>query len=387
MQKLLLSALTAALALAPAAGAETTATRLVVADARTHVLSVVDLAQGQTLARFGTPGKLSGLYTGPGGTLAYALHRDDHRVTVLHSGLETVDHGDHRDLVEKPPHVLATLNVGRQPTHFFARDERVAIFNDASGDVAVFGEALLGKTNDMQVVKVAQPDHGAPALVGDVLLSGYLRLGRVDAYDVRTGRLLQTLDAPCPALHGEAVRGQTAYFGCADGVLAVTVQAQQLRARKLGHPAQTPPSTRVGTVAAHEKSTVVYGNFGPGLARWTAQDAALTPVASPAAPLKFTFTADGQRLVVLTADGGLHLLHAPTGRLLRSAPVVPPTDAADKAAVRPALAVGADHAYVSSPTAGEVVEVSLTDLKVTRRLAVGGTPAHLTLTSAAGERH
>lgn len=386
MNKLSLPALTAALLLSPAALAET-ATRLIVADARTHVLTVLDLEGGQPLARFGTPGKLSGLYTGPGGTLAYALHRDDDRVTVLHSGLGTVDHGDHRDLVQKAPHVLATLNVGQQPTHFFTHAERIAIFNDKSGDVAVFGETLLGKTNDLQLVKVAQPDHGAPALIGDVLLSGHLRLNRVDAYDLKTGQFLKTLETPCPGLHGEAVRGQVAYFGCADGVLAVTVQGREVSARKLPNPPGTAAGTRVGTVASQGKSAVVYGNFGQGLARWEAGGTVLTPVALPAAPLKFLFTADGQRLVILTADGGLHLLHGPTGRVLRSAKVVTPADAADKAAVRPTVTLGTAHAYVSSPTTGEVLEVSLADLGVTRRLAVGGTPAYLALTGAAGERH
>lgn len=387
MPKLFLPALTSALLLGPAALADTAAARLVVSDAKTNVLTVIDLAGGQPLARFGTPGKLSGLYTGPGGTLAYALHRDDDRVTVLHSGLGTVDHGDHRDLVQKAPHVLATLNVGQQPTHFFTHGERIAIFNDKSGDVAVFGETLLGKTNDMQLVKVAQPDHGAPTLSGDVLLSGHLRLNRVDAYDLKTGGFMKTVAPPCPGLHGEAVLGQTSYFGCTDGVLAVTVQGREVSARKLGNPAGTPEGTRVGTVAAHDGSAVLYGNFGPGLVRWTAPDTALTPVALPAAPLKFTFTADGQRLVVLTADGGLHTLHGPTGRVLRSAKVVTPADPADKAAVRPTLTLGAAHAYVTSPATGEVLEVALGDLSVTRRLAVGGTPALLALTSAAGERH
>lgn len=387
MHKLSLPALTTALTLASAAGAETTATRLIVSDAKTNMLTVLDTASGRALATFGTPGKLSGLYTGPGRTLAYALHRDDDRVTVLHSGLGTVDHGDHRDLVRGAPHVLATLNVGGQPTHFFTHGDRIAIFNDKSGDVAVFGETLLGKTNDMQLVKVAQPDHGAPTLIGDVLLSGHLRLNRVDAYDLGTGRLLRTVDTPCPGLHGQAVLGQTSYFGCTDGVLAVTVQGREVSARKLPNPANTPQGTRVGTVAAHDKSPVLYGNFGPGLVRWTAPETALTPVRLPAAPLKFLFTADGQRLVVLTADGELHTLHGSTSRVLRRAKVVAPADPADKAAVRPAMTLGAAHAYVTSPATGEVLEVSLADLSVTRRLAVGGTPAMLALTSAVGERH
>lgn len=378
--------LTAALSLAGGAHAET-ATRLVIADAKTNVLTVLDTASGQALASFGTPGKLSGLYTGPGGSYAYAIHRDTDRLTVLHSGLGSVDHGDHKDLVQGAPHVLATLNVGQQPTHFFAHEGRVVIFNDKGGTVAVFGETLLGKTNDMQVVKVAQPDHGAPTVTGDVLLSGHLRLNRVDAYNLKTGALMKTVDLPCPGLHGEAVLGQVSYFGCTDGVLAVTVAGLDVTARKLPNPAGTAEGVRVGTVASHPKSGTLYGNFGQGLARWTPNDTTLSAVRLPAAPLKFAFAPDGQRLLVLTADGNLHALNARTGRVLKTVAAVQPADAADKTAIRPTMTVGPAHAYLTSPATGEVLEVALAELNVTRRLAVGGTPAMIAVTSAAGETH
>ncbi|ANE42449.1 PQQ-binding-like beta-propeller repeat protein [Deinococcus puniceus] len=378
--------LTAALSLITAAHAETVS-RLVVADATTNVLNVLNLTDGKTVGTFSTPGKLSGLYAGPGGQYAYAIHRNDDRVTVLHSGLSSIPHGDHDDLVQKAPHVLATLNVGQQPTHFFAHDDRIVIFNDKGGTVAIFGETLLGKTNDMQIVKVAQPDHGAPTVMGNVLLSGSLRLNRVDAYDLKSGQLLNTIDG-CPALHGEAILGDTSYFGCTDGVLAVTVKGNEITSSKLTNPAGTPEGKRVGTVAAHAKSSTLYGNFGTGLARWTAQDSALTPITLPAVPLKFIFAADGQRLLVLTADGALHALDARTGRVLQSAAgLVKPADAADKAAIRPTMTLGQNAAYLTSPTTGEVLEVALNTLTVTRRLVVGGTPAMLALTSASGEQH
>lgn len=380
----LLAALTGTLTLGAHA---VTAERLIVSDAATNELSVLDAATGTRTARFSTPGPLSSLYTGPGGTLGYALHRDADRVTVLHSGLGSVDHGDHRDLVIGAPHVLATLNVGQQPTHFFTHEGRIVIFNDRSGTVAVFGETLLGKTNDMQIVKVAQPDHGAPVLIGDVLLSGYLRLNRVDAYDVTTGALLGPVKDGCPALHGEAVRASTATFGCTDGVLEVTVQGKTFTSRKIANPAGTPEGTRVGTVAAHEKSPALYGNYGTGLVRWEPGGAALTPVPLSAAPLKFTFAPDGQRLLVLTADGQLHALDARTGRVLRSAALVPAHNASDKAAVRPTFTLGETRAYVTSPATGEVIGVNLTDLSVQARMNVGGKPALIAVTTASGEQH
>lgn len=140
-------------------------------------------------------------------------------------------------------------------------------------------------------------------------------------------------------------------------------------------------------VPAHEKSPALYGNFGTGLVRWEPGGAALTPVPLGAAPLKFTFAPDGQRLLVLTADGQLHALDARTGRVLRSAALVPTHNAADKAAVRPTFTLGETRAYVTSPATGEVIGVNLTDLSVQARMNVGGKPALIAVTTASGEQH
>ena len=97
----------------------------------------------------------------------------------------------------------------------------------------------------------------------------------------------------CPALHGEAVRAGTATFGCTDGGLEVTVKGKTVTSRKIANPAGTPEGTRVGTVAAHDRSPAPYGNFGTCLVRWEPGGADLTPVPLSAAPLKFTFAPDG----------------------------------------------------------------------------------------------
>lgn len=393
MKKVTLTALTAALSLSLMAAAQTApatpakhAARLVIADGKTGTLTVLDTEKGAVMGTFGTPGKLSGLYVGPGGQYVYGIHRDSDRVTVLNSGLSSVSHGDHNDLVVGVPYVLATLNVGPKPTHFFSHVDRIVIFNDGDGSMPIFGEELLGKTNDMQVIKAAKPDHGAPALLGNTLLAGMLSLNRIDAFDVGSGKLLRSIE-DCPGVHGESIRGDTAYFGCTDGVLALTVKGSDITSRKLSNPASTPEKTRVGTVVTHEKSSVMFGNFGSGLASWKAASTTLKPLPLSAAPLNFTFTEDGQTLVVLTANGELHTLNPATGKVKRSAAVVPAYDASNKEALRPALTLGDDVAYVASPGTGEILTVNLADLKVTSRLKVAGQPALIALVEADGMQH
>lgn len=278
--------LTAALSLTLMAAAQTSpapashdhkhAARLVVADGKTGVLTVLDAEKGAVVGSFGTPGTLSGLYVGPGGQNVYGIHRDADRVTVLNSGLSSVSHGDHNDLVVDAPYVLATLNIGPKPTHFFSHGEKIVIFNDGDGTMPIFSEELLGKTNDMLVVKAEKADHGAPALLGNTLLVGMLSLNRIDAFDVSSGKLLKSV-AGCPGVHGESIRGDTVYFGCTDGVLAVTMKGSDITSRKLSNPAATPEKTRVGTVATHEKSGMMFGNFGNGLATWSISSKELNP--------------------------------------------------------------------------------------------------------------
>lgn len=83
----------------------------------------------------------------------------------------------------------------------------------------------------------------------------------------------------------------------------------------------------------------------------------------------------------------MHTLNPATGKVTRSAAVVPAYDASDKNALRPALTLGDDVAYVASPGTGEILAVNLADLKVTSRLKVAGHPALIALVEAHGMEH
>jgi hypothetical protein len=355
--------------------------RLVYGDAKNHTLNVLDLESGKALASFSTPGKITYVQASPSGQYAFAAHREDHRVTVLHSGLSAQDHGDHKDLIEKAPHVLSTMNIGRQPTHYFAHDKDIAFFNDQDGTVAIMNEDKLGLSLDYELLKTAQPDHGAPVVMNDVVLVGYLRLNRVDVYSRKDAKVLQTFPG-CPVLHGEALRDNAVYFGCGDGVLILTRGANgQFTSQKLTNPSGTPENTRVGTVTAHDKQDFVFGNFGKGLAVIKPGATALEPLALPANPVKFEFTRDGASLVVLTADGNFHRLDPKTLKVqstISATPPVPATAPGGEGAIRPSFAQTKTHAYITSPDKGEILEVDLNAFKLERKFSIGGTPSSVT---------
>lgn len=355
--------------------------RLVVADAKDGSLRVLDLETAQVVGTFSTPGP-GNLYPVAGTPYVFAIHREANRVSVVYSGLRLEEHGDHQDLIPERPYVFATLNTGPKPTHYFNHGHHVAIFNDGDGTIAVFDTRKLGVVADFRDYDTGAPDHGAPVVMGDVLLSGSLNRGVVEVYTLAGRKVLEF--AGCPRLHGEAVRGDVAAFGCDDGVLLLERRGNGFAARKLAEPAGSPANARVGTLVAHQAHPFFIGNFGQGLARL---DASFTPYPLPANPVHFAFSADGRYLVVLTADGYLRLLEPADGRLLRSLEVVGPVASGGEGTLRPSLAVGVEHAYVADPQKGVVLEVELASLQLKRRFEMGGTPGSLALVRLEGVRH
>jgi DNA-binding beta-propeller fold protein YncE len=353
--------------------------RLVVADARVGQLLVLDLEKGEVVGRFSAPGPAV-VYPAPGGQYAFAIHREQNRVSIVFTGLGLEDHGDHKDLVLQSPYIWATINTGPRPTHFKSHANQIVIYNDGDGTMAVFDAAKLGLVPDFDQIATGAPDHGAPVALGSVVLAGSLNRGAVEVYS-RGGRRITSF-AGCPRLHGQAVLGSTVAYGCADGVLLLEQRGSGFVSRKLANPAGTPERVRVGTLVAHPQHPFFIGNFGQGLARI---DAAIRPLPLPANPVRFGFDKDGQ-LVVLTADGRLHTLEAATGRVLASLQVLKPI-AAGTDTIRPALALGDGMAYLTNPAAGEILEVDLAQMQLKRRFNVGGTPGSLAWLWVDAKRH
>ncbi len=354
--------------------AHTEGTRLLMTDFDSSTASVLDLATGEVLGSFSTPGEAGSVYASPSGRYGVVIHRDENRVSVVHSGLSLEDHGDHADLVQGNPYVLSTLNIGREPTHYWAHGDEIVIFNDADGTVAVLDERTFGLSLAYTEFKAAQPDHGAAVMLSDTVLVGYYDLGRVDAYNL-SGELLKSFEG-CPGLHGEATLGDTAAFGCEDGVMLVHARDGELTMTKLANPANTPEDVHVSTVQAHDAADVFIGNFGSGLV-WIDPEAETMEVAEmDATPLRFAFDHEGEHVVALTADGLFHVLEADSGELHRSVRVMQLLDVSGGYGTydAPSLAVGEGAVYVSVPTQKQIVEVYPEKTQVIRRMDVPGTP-------------
>lgn len=344
-------------------------TRLLVTDADSANSYIIDLATGDVIATFTTPGEAGRAYASPSGQFGFILHRNENRVSLVHSGLTAVDHGDHMDLLLGSPYIAATMNVGRQPTHFFNYGNDIAIYNDQDGTIAVLDQRLLGVTLDYTEIVASAPDHGAPIVWEDFVLSGQLAPGHVEIYR-RDGTLVDTVEG-CPRLHGQTRTQTVMAFGCSDGVLLFTETDGEFTATKIDNPSPAPENARVGTLTSHDDSPVLIGNFGSGIAIIDPEAATITAVELPANPIVMTFV-DGDSLLVLLTDGSLHDLEPTTGEVRRSLQATAAFDA--DFGVRAVMSLQGEHVYITDPAAGQVHEVHLDDFEVERTMDLGFTP-------------
>lgn len=343
--------------------------RLLISDAASADVRVFDLEAGRVIASFTTPGPAR-VYPVPGGAHAVALHREQNRVTVVHSGYTAEDHGDHQDLVEGNPYVVFTANLGAQPTHFFGDEEggRALIFNDGDGTVAVLDPRLFGLSLDYGEIETAGPDHGALGTVGDFVLVGSLNRGVVDVHRLSGERVYS---APgCPRLHGSANAMGGTVFGCADGVLWVGQRGGNWESVKIANPAGTAEGVRVGTVAA--SGNTVVGNWGAGIALIDLAARRVTPVALSERPVGMVPHGSG-RVDVLTRDGRMHRVEG--GAVRASVNVYTPSTVQNAAQGSVVEAAGA--LFVAVPHRGELLQVSPANYAVQERYRIGGQPQGL----------
>jgi hypothetical protein len=283
-----------------------------------------------------------------------STHRDANRVSFVHSGLSAIDHGDHQDLLQGPPYVLKTVNLGPRPGHFFARGHDIAVYADGDGSMAWLDARLLGISLDFLQIPGAGAGPGSLAVVDGFLIGGGQREGSVGVFD-RSERELARISG-CPGLHGQAVLAATVAFGCSDGVLLVAVEPDgTIGSHKLDNPAGAAEGVRVGTFVSDPDSPIMIADFGQGLALIDPAARSLSTVTLPATPAAMRFTAHGATLLVLTLDGMLHAFDPAGGeiqasvRLLEDVPGQAP----------PTLEVFGDHAFVTDPSHARVHLVDL----------------------------
>jgi hypothetical protein len=354
-------------------GAEETAeaqSRLVVADAETGAVHVVDLITEQVHPA----GRVEGVRSIAGdGRFGYLTGRDG-AVHVVDSGSWTVDHGDH---VHHYRAAVREIGVapGTDPLSVHS-DPVVSAVSFPDGSTSLLDRAQLGKGSVVErgrIVRDAHPGTAVPyreRILASVADPGSRHARGVRVYD-RQGKPVAEIEPSCPELRGQAVTRRGVVFGCADGALLVTEEGGVFAGEKIPYPRPVGEEDRAVRFDHRPGSATLAARAGDD-AVWTLDVGRRTWHRIETGPVvAVNAVGEGAPLLALTRDGVLRAFDIATGREQAQTRLMPP--AATGGAATPAIQVDTTRAYVNNPASGEVYEIDYADnLRRARTFTVAG---------------
>lgn len=397
--------------------------RLLVADGVTNWLKVVELSNGAVLDSFQVTGTAPNIYTTEDGRFGFVVQGGvTGRVNVIYSGLSVAPHGDHVDLEKAAPQKLAWEVTGVKPVHFVSHHGETALFFDGERDTTLVpGQAVssvkyirestfLTPSPTIKTQNLTGPQHGVAlrgpgsryiVTVPDSKFAAFTSSGStpfgLKIYDTNFVALQDFSDTTqfarsCRGLHGEAATGNLVMFGCSgaadSGALLLTwvPGVGQYTSKKIKYP-RDGQNRGTGTVKAHDERDFFIGNLGNfHLARFRPASDSL--IASDIVQLSaqnagFEFEREhGERAVVLTRDGKLHIFNVASGWNLVASVSLWDNAVNDRFATgksAPKLASGPGRAYVSDPHEQKVYEIDVMSGTLLRSLNLPGRPFNLTV--------
>jgi len=367
--------------------------RLLVADAKSPAVRVLDLDFGTVLATY-TLGGPARLHRGPSGQYLYAVQGQSGQIAVIDTGIALKSHGDHADIKVSKPRLLPVRLSGPKPSHFNRGGELVAAFFDGDGSAQVIKEPELvrGNTRQLRRIETGAGHHGVAKPVGRQVaisvppdgegLPNAIELRRVD------NKPSQRVD--CPRLHGEGATGRFVAFGCADGVTIFETKRDGVAARRIAYPETIPPGRMIRNMAGATGFSFLAGDFGADgmvVLDPAAKDGDFRYVELPGRRMHFDLHPDpGDKLYVMVEDGTLLNINPLTGAVVAQARV---TDrySMEPDTVRPRIASAGIYAIVSNPAASEIVILDSQTLAERRRVKIDGVPFDMLAVGGRGATH
>ena len=357
--------------------------RLVVADTENGV-TVLDLVTEEVLTEVATTGPAR-LTVTDDGRYVVASQYDDDEVVFLDGGAWGVDHGDHVHFYTAEPGQVGDAIEVDQPAHVVVTDASIALFSDGEGRAMLLSQDALEEGNtdlaelEIGSVETGIPHHGVVADFDDVRIATIPFEG-IDG-DIPNEIGVEGEDgieplADCPEMHGEHVTSDGMVIACDDRIVVIDVDSDGAEATTVEYP-DGLSADRVWSWAGAHESDLVAAVEEDALLIVDTETQETTALDLPADGVTMTAGAD-DTAVLLTADGGVHLIDLENAEIVATQPVGPVYDAEDDDAIRPDIAVGTDRAYISDPAAGTILEIATNDdLRVARTLTVDGVPGFL----------
>ncbi len=260
--------LTSALALAfpGVAQAHDLRYRLIVADAATAQIHVVD-AGGDTDPTTVDVASPARLYLGPDGRHVWAVSGEAGQVQLLDTGVVAEDHGDHSATVLQAPALLPATASGERPVHFNRDTARVAVFWDGTGIATIHdaAAAVAGDLAPVMSIETGTPHHGVAVPVGDYTVASVAPEGEglPDALAVLGPEGAELSRVDCLNLHGEGKAGGYIAFGCEDGVAIFDNSVAPPVGRFVGYPDGAPAEGMIRQLLSPRDPMALVGNWGP----------------------------------------------------------------------------------------------------------------------------
>lgn len=344
--------------------------RLVVADADSGRIEVIDLATGDSVHTFDveTPSNITTINN------RYVVATDDEHARFLDPGSWTIDHGDHTHSYTKDPAEIGSLN-GDKPVHVVAGDRKVAVFFDGSGSADVVDFDSLSKGDSTIAATIdSEPHHGIAVPLADhvVVSTGGTEEDLPTGLELRdgTGELVRALDGTCPEMHGDAVFSNYFVVACADGVLKVNAD---FTTTEFAYPT---PGVRAWSLAHGSRGSLVAAPTATGVLVLDTKSGEWVDARTADEAVASGVSSDGRTVMSVQTDGTFKSFDAVTGAELSSTPVLTaPYDGDDPS---PTVEVAGTRAYVADAASNTVVEIDYRDSgRVARTFELDFSPASI----------
>lgn len=371
--------------------------RLLVSDTATGDIVVLD--DNAVRERLSTPPSPISLARSQDGHLAFAIrgrNTDVDHVTMINTAF------DEKTGIAARPYVARTWASvsagGVHDGHLPEVKGKIGLSMEATGKLQLLDPAAISGLGSAEAgtITLGQPGHYTFVTVtadGAELLHVGSTAGNTAVIDTASGRTIAS-DGRCPGLHGGAATtsGARVFFACSNGLLTAPANPRNGSSRLLAY----PTGERDGSVYAGARDAagrdVLWATNGTktSLDRVlvTGDQVSVTAVPlgwrwAPRNELATTVAAATNRLYVLTYQGYLQVRDATNGALLRERKVMPSLPLGEEEttseATNPDLAVASDRVYVSVPSSGRVLSVSLDGRRLLDSTRVGGQPTRLVL--------
>ncbi|ROR65557.1 hypothetical protein [Agrococcus jenensis] len=333
------------------------------ADGEAHLLDPLD----ESVEQLGALGEVEAL-THDGRFLA-ATTADG--VTLVDTGVWTVDHADHVHYYRADPRVVGDLDLAG-PVSISSTESRTAVLG--GDEVVLLDRDALGRGELVETGRFDAAAGGFATPAGDGAI-----VARDGAVVVLDAAGTQLASEPCAAPAGGIVTRVSAVVGCEAGAVLATETDAGVQLEAIALPAGTVAELRptgFGMRAGRATTAAVAGEAGFWLLdtrerTWTLVE---TPV-----PLKRVVAVDDEagHVVAIAADGRVLVLDEAGAALGATEPVLAAALADPGAAASLALEVDANRAYVPVAADDAVLEIDYADgARIARTLSVPA-PLHL----------